>query len=156
MKVEYLLGKPSEIELFHRKVDKERITIGSFLANGIGLRCVFFEKSSGNVSNDIFYLCVFSRFVDDSGFRMMKLGSEGVYLHEKCGTDASRYLLGPKTLVKNKKASILESRGFRRKTNPYKSLVRVTLAYFFPKHAKFWSFELCRIQKLSRSYPEII
>ena len=47
-----------------RKVDKERITIGSCFANGFGLRIcvggVFFEKSSENVSNDIFELCVFS------------------------------------------------------------------------------------------------
>ena len=32
---------------------------------------------------------------------MMKLGSEGVYLHEECGTNPSRHLPGPKTLVKN-------------------------------------------------------
>ena len=30
---------------------------------------------------------------------MMKLGSEGVYLHEKCGTNPSRYLPGPKNTI---------------------------------------------------------
>ena len=43
----------------------------------------------------------------------MKLGSEGVYLHEKCGTNPSRHLPGPKTPVKNQKIPILGSRGFR-------------------------------------------
>ena len=42
----------------------------------------------------------------------MKLGSEGVYLREKCGTNASRHLPGPKTPVKNSKRPILGSRGF--------------------------------------------
>ena len=32
---------------------------------------------------------------------MMKLGSEGVYLHEKCGTNPSRHLPGLKTLITN-------------------------------------------------------
>ena len=49
----------------------------------------------------------------------MKLGSEGVYLHEKCGTNPSRHLPGPKTPVKKKKKKtilgfrVLGSRGFR-------------------------------------------
>ena len=43
----------------------------------------------------------------------MKLGSEGVYLHEKCGTNPSRHLPGSKTIVKNKKRPIWGSRGFR-------------------------------------------
>ena len=43
----------------------------------------------------------------------MKLGSEGVYLHEKCGTNPSRHLPGPKTPVKNIKRPIWGSRGFR-------------------------------------------
>ena len=30
----------------------------------------------------------------------MKLWSEGVYLHEKCGTNASRHLPGLKTAIK--------------------------------------------------------
>ena len=34
---------------------------------------------------------------------MMNLGSDGVYLHEECGTNASRHLPGPKTPVKNTK-----------------------------------------------------
>ena len=33
------------------------------------------------------------------GSRMMNLGSEGVYLDEKCRTNPSRYLPGPKTPV---------------------------------------------------------
>ena len=37
------------------------------------------------------------------GSGIMKLGSEGVYLHEKCGTNPSRYLPGPKTPVKKQK-----------------------------------------------------
>ena len=36
----------------------------------------------------------------------MKLGSEGVYLHEKCGTNPSRHLPGRKTNIKNKKRPI--------------------------------------------------
>ena len=43
---------------------------------------------------------------------MMKLGSEGVYLHEKCGTNPSRHLPGLNTAIKNKKNPILGSRGF--------------------------------------------
>ena len=34
---------------------------------------------------------------------MMNLGSEGVYLDEKCRTNPSRDVPGPKTLVKNLK-----------------------------------------------------
>ena len=45
-------------------------------------------------------VCIFMTF-DDLVFRTMKLGSEGVYLHEKCRTNPSRYLPGPKTPVKN-------------------------------------------------------
>ena len=33
----------------------------------------------------------------------MKLGSEGVYLHEKCGTNPSRHLPGPKIPIKKLK-----------------------------------------------------
>jgi len=33
---------------------------------------------------------------------MMNLGSEGAYLDEKCGTNASRHMGGLKTLVKIK------------------------------------------------------
>ena len=43
----------------------------------------------------------------------MKLGSEGVYLHEKCGTNPSRHLPGPKTTIKKLKMLVLGSRGFR-------------------------------------------
>ena len=35
------------------------------------------------------------------GSRIMNLGSEGVYLDEKCRTNPSRHLPGPKTTVKN-------------------------------------------------------
>ena len=45
----------------------------------------------------------------------MKSGSEGVYLHEKCGTNPSRHLPGPKTTIKHLKIPILGSRGFRAK-----------------------------------------
>ena len=43
----------------------------------------------------------------------MNLGSEGVYLDEKCRTNPSRYLPGPtsNTLVKNLKIPILGFRG---------------------------------------------
>ena len=43
----------------------------------------------------------------------MKLGSEGVYLHEKCGTNPSRHLPGLKTTIKKLKMLVLGSRGFR-------------------------------------------
>ena len=43
----------------------------------------------------------------------MKLGSEGVYLHEKCGTNAFRHLPGLKTTINKSKMLILGSRGFR-------------------------------------------
>ena len=46
------------------------------------------------------------------GSGIMKLGSEGVYLHEKCGTNPSRHLPGLKTAI-NKKNPILGSRGVR-------------------------------------------
>ena len=42
---------------------------------------------------------------------MMNLGSEGVYLDEKCRTNPSRYLPGPKTPVKKLKIPILGFRG---------------------------------------------
>ena len=42
---------------------------------------------------------------------MMNLGSEGVYLDEKCRTNPSRYLPGPKTPIKNQKMPILGFRG---------------------------------------------
>ena len=42
----------------------------------------------------------------------MNLGSEGVYLDEKCRTNPSRYLPGPKTPRKKIKNPILASRGF--------------------------------------------
>ena len=52
--------------IFPRTVDRERITIGSFLAHRFGLRIfardVFFlEKSSENVGNDIFYFWNFHK-----------------------------------------------------------------------------------------------
>ena len=57
--MESLLEEMQSNQTVPRKVDKERITIGSFLAHRFGLRTcargVFFEKSSENVSNDIFY-----------------------------------------------------------------------------------------------------
>ena len=37
---------------------------------------------------------------------MMNLGSEGVYLDEKCRTNPSRYLPGPKTLENDRKSKI--------------------------------------------------
>ena len=46
---------------------------------------------------------------------MMKLGSEGVYLHEKCGTDPSRHLPGPTTHVKQIKNADVGVSGFRAK-----------------------------------------
>ena len=39
----------------------------------------------------------------------MKLGSEGVYLHEKCGTNPSRYLPGLKMTVQKLKMPLLGS-----------------------------------------------
>ena len=55
--------------------------------------------------------------------RMMTLGSEGVYLDEKCHTNPSRHLPGPKTVKPRKKLKntdfgvwgfrVLGSRGFR-------------------------------------------
>ena len=57
-----------------------------------------------------FFILGFSRNLRGWGSGIMKLGSEGVYLHEKCGTNPSRHLPGPKTPVKNKKIPIL---GFR-------------------------------------------
>ena len=75
---------------------------------------MFFEKSPGNVHSDTFYVCVrFHVLFDNLGFRIMKLGSEGVYLHEKCGTNASKHLPGPKTTVKTLKKSIWWSGGGR-------------------------------------------
>ena len=44
---------------------------------------------------------------------MIDLGSEGMYLDEKCHTNPSRYLRGLKTPVKIKKIPTLVSRGFR-------------------------------------------
>ena len=41
----------------------------------------------------------------------MNLGSEGVYLDEKCRTNPSRYLPGPKNPVKNQKMPLLGFRG---------------------------------------------
>ena len=41
----------------------------------------------------------------------MKLGSEGVHLHEKCGTNPSRHLPRPKACMKNIKMQMLGSRG---------------------------------------------
>ena len=43
----------------------------------------------------------------------MKLGSEGVYLHEKCGTNPSRHVPGLKMAIKNRKDPIFGSRVFR-------------------------------------------
>ena len=71
----------------------------------------FFEKSSENASNDIFLFFGFSRNLMCLGSGIMKLGSEGVYLHEKCGRNPSRHLPGPKTPVKNQKIPILGFRG---------------------------------------------
>ena len=104
---------------FPRKVDRERITIGSFLAHRFGLRIlargVFSKRVRKMLATTfsiflIFYGCFVPRQV--SGWNlmfwasgMMNLGSEGAYLHEKCGTNASRYLPGPKTLVENKSPS---------------------------------------------------
>ena len=62
--MESLLEKSKSNQTVSRKVDKERITIGSFLADGFGLRiCVgggSFQKISEILRNDILYFCVFS------------------------------------------------------------------------------------------------
>ena len=58
----------------------------------------FSEYLSAETSQEIF---VFFVKLDYLGFGMVKLGSEGAYLHKKCGTDAFRYLPGSKTPVKN-------------------------------------------------------
>ena len=51
---------------------------------------------------------------------MMSLGSEGVYLHEKCGTSPSGYLPGSKTATNTKQIYRLwVSRGFRGKDYIY-------------------------------------
>ena len=56
---------------FSRKVDKERITIISFLANGFGLRIcmggVFSERVRKNVRSDIFYFCGFHEMLCSGG-----------------------------------------------------------------------------------------
>ena len=50
----------------------------------------------------------------------MKLGSEGVYLHETCGTNAFRHLPGLKTAIKNKKnVDFRDLGGFGRKSYIY-------------------------------------
>ena len=48
----------------------------------------------------VFRKIVFLRKSFNSGSRIEILGSEGVYLDEKCRTNPSRHLLGPKTPVK--------------------------------------------------------
>ena len=96
--MEYLLEKYSQIEFFSwRKVDRERLTIGSFLAHRFGLRIFTrgaFSKIFRNMLAMIFSVLLNLMFL---GSRIMKLGSEGVYMHEKCGTNPSRHLPGLKT-----------------------------------------------------------
>ena len=91
---------------FPRKVDRERITIGSFLAHRFGLRIfargVFSKRVRKMLATTFFIFGIFTNF-EGVGSGIMKLGSEGVYLHEKCGTNPSRHLPGPKTTIKNKK-----------------------------------------------------
>ena len=91
---------------FPRKVDRERITIGSFLAHRFGLRIFvrgdFSKRVRKLLATTFFILGILMKF-DVSGSRIMNLGSEGVYLHEKCGTNPSRPLPGPKTTIKNQK-----------------------------------------------------
>ena len=95
-----------------RKVYRKRITIGSFLAHRLGLRIfargVFFEKNSDfrKEFERRFLFFGFSRNFMCLGSIIMKLGSEGVYLHDKCGTNASRHLPGPETPVKKLKMRI--------------------------------------------------
>ena len=89
---------------FSRNVDRERITIGSFLAHRFGQR-VFargvFSKRVRKMLATTFLFFGFSRNLRGWGSGIMKLGSEGVYLHEKCGTNPSRHLPGLKTAIKN-------------------------------------------------------
>ena len=55
---------------------------------------------------------IISIHLADLGFRIVNLVSEGVYLHEKCRTNPSRYLPGFKTPVKIKKCRF-QGLGFR-------------------------------------------
>ena len=71
-----------------------------------------FVKRVRKMSATTFYIFGFSRNLIDLGSGIMKLGSEGVYLHEKCSTNPSRHLPGPKNPVKKLKKPILGSRGF--------------------------------------------
>ena len=96
-------------QTFARKVDRERITIGSFLAHRFGLRIFargVFSKRVRKMLATTFFIFGFSQTLRGWGSGIMKLGSEGVYLHEECGTNPSRHLLGAKTPIKNSKNEI--------------------------------------------------
>ena len=88
-----------------RKVDRERITIGSFLAHRFDLRIfargVFSKRVRKMLATAFSILGDFHEILGVWGSGTMKLGSEGVYLHKKCGTNASRHLPGPQTAKKN-------------------------------------------------------
>ena len=58
--------------------------------------------------------------IEGVGSGIMKLGSEGVYLHEKCGTNPSRHLPGPKTKIKTLKNTDLGVSGVSGEYSTYK------------------------------------
>ena len=66
------------------------------------MRGVFSKRVRKMLATTFFIFGSFTKF-EGVGSGIMKLGSEGVYLHEKCGTNPSRHFPGPKTPIKNKK-----------------------------------------------------
>ena len=99
-------GKPNSIRTCLRKADRERMTIGHFLADGFGMRILcgmyFVEKSSEAARNNMFIFVLFHEMLLRLDPKFI-FGSGCVYLHECCPSNPSRHLPGPNTPV-NKNA----------------------------------------------------
>ena len=72
-----LLEKCSQIDFFPQKVDRERITIGSFLAHRFGLRIfvrgVFLKRVRKMLATAFFICAIFMKF-DVSGVQNYEIG----------------------------------------------------------------------------------
>ena len=97
------IGKMQSNQTFSRKVDRERITIGSLLAHRFGLRIfargVFLKRVQKMLATTFSIFWIFMKF-EVFGVHNYEIGVWRCVSAWKCGTNPPRYLPGPKTTIK--------------------------------------------------------
>ena len=143
------------------RVDKERMTIGYCLADGIGLGilcvwvCFWKEFRTATTRTTFCYFWIVHEFGVDLGSIIRILASEDYYLYEPCTPNTSRHLQVAKTAHTNITNAGFRGLGACRGNFLYKlpihRLKRPTIILAILEISKL--FGHWRIQKLSRSYP---